>query len=55
MGWTHVIATDPAIHPITKLEAFFFIDGYYLSIKLKIDRADVFEKLINTYVEKHIN
>jgi len=28
---------------------------YYLSIKLKIDRADVFEKLINTYVEKHIN
>ncbi|MDC0462727.1 tetraacyldisaccharide 4'-kinase [Flavobacteriaceae bacterium] len=28
---------------------------YYLSIKLKIDRADVFEKLINTYVEQHIN
>jgi len=28
---------------------------YYLSIKSKIDRADVFEKLINTYVEKHIN
>jgi tetraacyldisaccharide 4'-kinase len=27
---------------------------YYLSIKLKIDRADVFEKLINTYVEQHI-
>ena len=27
---------------------------YYLSIKLKIDRADVFEKLINTYVEEHI-